>query len=128
MVDASQSYLHWANTETVLVILKRGPVPEVWVTAEVTARRRVFSRREQLLGGAQLPLDGLVWNVPDLLLNATRATDEPVRRIRAGDLIVETTLAAYEASNPDQPAWKVETAQLVTFGSRWRCVCGPLKG
>ena len=126
MPDASKSYLSWLNTETVVVELRRWSARDAteWEHVEVTkALRRSIDHRQSSFAGVAIQGDEIVWNLPDTLLQLGRPIREPAREIRIGDKIVETTLARFDPTKPDQKRWVVLSVQKLTYGSRWRCVC-----
>ena len=104
-LDVFQDFLNWDNTEQVDVTLDRKTTGCVVRTVD-NALRRAITGSDTRTAGIQLGSDTTVWNIPAAQLETS---DE----IQEGDTITDE----------DSVVWIVKSIALLTFRSRWRCVC-----
>lgn len=109
MLDYSDEYLHWDNTEPVTVVVRRAAAERGTATIDVAlARRGTPHRHAQFYNGVRLQGNEITWDVPVALLDGV-------------DLKPESTITDQQGV-----AWTVVTAVELRLGSSrgaWQCLC-----
>jgi len=109
MVDYSDEYQHWDNTEPVTVVVRRPAAEHGTATVDVSVARRGTPRRDaQFFNGVRLQGNEMTWLIPAALMDGVEITPE--------------------SSITDEPGnkWIVITAVELRLGSsrgHWECLC-----
>lgn len=100
-------YERMPGTESVTLTTKRGPNNQTTgIPINIShAWQRDITREDVALGRVRAGSNGIVWHIPDVLLNGTE--------IENGDKITDS----------DSVVWTVKSTTRVRLRTHWRCVC-----
>jgi hypothetical protein len=105
VLDVSDDYLLWDNTESATVTIKRAGVANV-ARSVSRALRRGINGNDAQVAGVQIGSDSVVWNIAVAEL-------ETGDEIEEGDTITDSSSVV----------WIVKAVSLFTWRTRWRAVC-----
>ena len=102
-ISAATNYLHWHNTEA--VTFKRSGESNL---ALQYGKRRAVRHNEITAHGGGGIARGMVWNLPAAEIEAQES---------GAVVSIDDQITA------GSETWKVVSVELLTWQSRWRCVC-----
>ena len=109
MLDYSDEYQHWDNTEPVTVVVPRPASEQGTATVDVSVARRQTPRRDaQFFNGIRLQGNEMIWHVPAALMDGV-------------DIRPDSTITDGQGIK-----WIVATAVELRLGASrgaWECLC-----